>query len=327
MTQPVRWGILGPGKIANKFAQGLQTIPDAVIQAVASRSLERARKFAGAYDAASAYGNYQTLLDDPEIDVVYVATPHSYHKDLVMMSIDAGKHVVCEKPMGINAQEVEEMIRAARQQGVFLMEALWTWFLPVWKQVRTWLDEDRIGDIRIFHADFSFQGTRDLSSRLYNPELAGGALLDIGIYPIAMAFWVFQQNPTKVASLATLSETKVDAQSAYLFRYENGAQAVLNSSFEVHGPKEAILSGTKGRIRVPLFWRAQEAFLEIDDEIVEHFEAPHKATGLEYEAAAAMEDIRNGRLESSVFSHAESMRLVSLFDQLREEWGVKYPGE
>ena len=327
MSQPIRWGILGPGKIANKFAQGLQTIDGAVIQAVASRTASRSEEFAATYGAVSAYGSYQELVDDPNVDVVYVATPHSYHKELVLMSIAAGKHVVCEKPMGINAAEVEEMIQAARTKGVFLMEALWTYFLPVWKKIGSWIEEGKLGEIRQFHADFSFKGVKDLSSRLYNPDLAGGALLDIGIYPIVMAYWVFGRNPSAVTSLASLAETKVDAQSAYLFQYDHGEMAILNSSFEVHGSKEAVISGTEARVRIPLFWRAQEAILENQDGIIEHFEGPHRASGLEFEAEAAMEDIRNGKLESSVFPQADSLRLATMFDRLRKEWGVVYPGE
>lgn len=327
MSDNIRWGILGPGKIANKFAQGLQTIPDATIQAVASRTLSRAQEFAEQYSARTSYGSYEELLADQSVDVVYVATPHSYHKDLVMQSIAAGKHVVCEKPMGINANEVEEMICAAREKGVYLMEALWTYHLPVWKKIKEWIDAGKLGDIRQFHADFSFKGSKDLSTRLYNPDLAGGALLDIGIYPIVMAFWVFGKSPENVASLASLESTGVDAQSSYLFQYDQGEMAILNSSFEVHGSKEAVISGTEGRVRIPLFWRAQECFLENQEGIVEHFQAPHKATGLEYEAMAAMEDIRAGKLESSVFPQADSMRLVTMFDRLRKEWGVVYPGE
>lgn len=327
MSDTIKWGILGPGKIANKFAQGLQTIPDATIQAVASRTASRAEEFASTYGAISAYGSYEALLNDDAVDVVYVATPHSYHKELVLKSIAAGKHVVCEKPMGINAGEVETMIGAAQEKGVYLMEALWTYYLPVWKKIRSWIKEGKLGDIRLFHADFSFKGTKDLSSRLYNPDLAGGALLDIGIYPIVMAFWVFGKSPANVASLATLETTGVDAQSAYLFQYDQGEMAILNSSFEVHGSKEAVISGTEARVRIPLFWQAQECFLENQDGVIEHFHAPHQATGLEYEAAAAMADIRAGKLESSVFSQADSLRLVRMFDRLRKEWGVVYPGE
>ncbi|MDP5169992.1 MAG: Gfo/Idh/MocA family oxidoreductase [Bacteroidia bacterium] len=327
MATPIRWGILGPGKIAHKFAQGLQTLPDAVIQAVASRDKARSQEFAAEYGIINAYDSYEALVADPEVDIVYVATPHTFHYDLTMMCIEAGKHVLCEKPMGINARQVQDMICAAREKQVYLMEGLWTYFLPVWKRIREWLDAGLIGDVRLFQADFSFLGTDDLDSRLYNPGLAGGALLDIGIYPIVMSYWLFGRNPIEVASLATLSSTGVDASSAYLFKYDGGEMAVLNSSFQVHGPKEAVINGTKGRIRVPLFWKTEEAFLEIEDEVAEHFRAPHTATGLEYEAAAAMGDLRAGRLESEIFRQADSLRLVSMLDRLRADWGVIYPGE
>ncbi len=327
MTTPIRWGILGPGKIAHKFAQALQTIPDAVIQAVASRDLVRAEAFAQTYGASAAYGDYESLARDPEVDVIYLAVPHSFHYEQAMMCMEAGKNLLCEKPMAINAQQVQDMICAARAKGTYLMEGLWTYFLPAWKQVRAWLAEDLIGDIRLFHADFSFLGNDDMESRLYHPALAGGALLDIGIYPIAMSYWVFGRSPIQVVSLASLAPTGVDAQSAYLFRYDGGELAVLNSSFQVHGSKEAIITGTKGRIRIPLFWRAQVAVLELEGEEPQRFEALHQATGLEYEAQAVMEDLRQGRLESEIFPQADSMRLATMLDQLRETWGVVYPGE
>ena len=324
---PIRFGVVGYGHIGKRHAEMIKGHPRCALGAVADTNASL-KAHVDEHHGVPFHESVEDLLAaHPDLDVICVCTPNALHAPHSQLALEHRKHVVCEKPMGINSQQTQDMICAAREKNVFLMEALWTWFLPAWKQVRTWLDEGKIGEVRLFHADFSFHGSGDLDSRLYNPALAGGALLDIGIYPIVMAYWVFGRNPVQVASLATLSETKVDAQSSYLFRYDQGEQAILNSSFQVHGPKEAILSGTRGRIRVPLFWRAEEAMLEIDDEVVEHFREPHKATGLEYEAAAAMEDIRQGRLESSVFLQADSLRLVNMFDQLRKEWGVVYPGE
>lgn len=327
MNTPIKWGILGPGKIAHKFAQGLKTLPQARIQAVASRDLEKSQAFAGTYAIPSAYDSYEALAADPEVDIVYVATPHAFHHEHTLLCLRNGKHVLCEKPMALNAAQVQEMITTARQHGRYLMEAMWTYFLPVWKQVGEWIASGAIGEIRQFHADFSFQGEYNPANRLYNPALAGGALLDVGIYPISMAFWVFKRNPDAVASLASLSETGVDAQSAYLFRYNRGEMAILNSSFEVHGTKEAVIEGTLGKIRVPLFWRAQEAFLELQDGTTSSVNIPHEATGLEYEAAAVMDDLIANRLESAIFPQADSLRIATMFDRLRKDWGMRYPGE
>lgn len=325
---PIRWGILGPGKIARKFAAGLQTLPSARIQAVASRNDERRQAFATDFDVPNQHSSYETLAQDPEVDIIYVATPHTQHHEHTLLCLRAGKAVLCEKPLAVNAQQAEEMITVARNQGMYLMEGLWTYFLPAWQQVREWLDEGLIGDVHLFHADFSFQAAQDdLTHRIFNPELAGGALLDIGIYPIVMAYWVFRRTPCEWSSLAIKAPTGVDQSSGYLFAYDHGEMAILNSSFNVHGPKEAIISGSKGRIRVPMFWRADSAILEVEGEEAVHFEAPHPATGLEYEAAAAMADLRAGKFQNDLWPHADSLRLMHLMDQLRTDWGLRYPME
>ncbi len=328
MSKKLRWGIIGPGKIAHKFAQGLATLSGASLQAVASRNLEKARAFASEYGAQTAHGSYEDLAQDPDVDIVYVATPHPYHKEVTLLCLSHGKHVLCEKPLSLNAQDGEEMFRAAEENGVFLMEAMWTRFLPAWRQVRQWLDEGAIGEVQLLIADFCFRSsTWDLTDRKFAPELGGGALLDIGIYPIATAYFIFGEEPVAVQSTATLGATGTDDQSSYLFRYHSGAQAVLTSSFLTDGPKEAIICGTKGKIRVPLFWKAEEAILEVTDEAPVIFDGSYQATGLQFQAEAIAADLAAGKLENDIMPASETLRVARMMDRLREDWGLKYPQE
>ncbi|MEO1449853.1 MAG: Gfo/Idh/MocA family oxidoreductase [Bacteroidota bacterium] len=328
MNQPFRWGILAPGKIAAKFAAGMLTVPQAQLYAVASRSAERAQAFATEFDIPQVYDSYEALLQDPQVDAVYVAPPHSFHHKLTLLALEHGKPVLCEKPLAINAGQVEEMLIKAAKKNLFLMEAVWTRFLPVWVQIRKWLAEDKIGEVRMLSADFSFRSsTWDLSDRKFNPDLAGGALLDVGIYPVQLACMLFGDEPVDVQSTAYPAATGTDMTSAYLLRYAGGEIAALSSSFEVNGTKEAILVGTKGRIRVPLFWRADRAILESDENEPEVIEFPFEASGLQYQAVHMMECMAQGLTESPIMSHANSRALIRLMDQMRGQWGLKYPGE
>ncbi|GAB4414289.1 MAG: Gfo/Idh/MocA family oxidoreductase [Bacteroidia bacterium] len=328
MNRPIRWGILATGKIAHKFAQGLQTLPDARPQAVGSRQADAAHAFADTYGIPHRHASYEALAADPEVDIVYVASPHNFHLEHALLCLHHGKHVLCEKPLTINAQEAAILYHTARARGLFLMEALWTRFLPAWVQVRQWIAEGLIGQVKLLRADFSLvSATFDPEDRKFNPHLAGGALLDVGIYPINAAYMVFGEDPAEVSSAAEMYSTGVDVQSAYLFRYRSGAIAVLNSGFEVDGTKEALIQGTLGTIRVPLFWRAGEVIVQLHGEAPVRHDFGFEATGLQYEAAACMEALRAGWLEHPQMPAAETLRIMRLMDRLRDTWGLRYPGE
>lgn len=328
MQSPIRWGILATGKIAHKFALGLAELPDAHLQAVASRDLARAQAFAQAFGATTAHSSYQALAADPEVDIVYVASPHPFHREHTLLCLRGSKHVLCEKPMALNAQEAQEMFAEAQRQDRYLMEALWTHFLPAWRQARAWLQEGLIGEVKLMQIDFCFRSDSfDPHSRKFAPELGGGALLDIGIYPIAMAYAIMEKEPIEVHSTATLGATGVDEQSSYLFRYASGAQAILSSSFLTHGPKEAIINGTEGSLRLPLFWRASEVQVHRHEQEPEIYSFPYPATGLQYQAEAIMADLRAGRRESIIMPPSATLRLLRMMDRLREGWGLTYPQE
>ena len=323
----IRWGILATGNIARKFTMGLQQLPGAIIQAVGSRTLASAVAFAHEFDIADFHGSYEELVANPEIDVIYVATPHTYHKACVSLCLEAGKHVLCEKPIATNSEESIAMIQLAREKNLFLMEAMWTRFLPSIVQLRNWLNEGLIGDVRFLQADFGFYADFEPKNRKFNPQLAGGALLDLGIYPISLAYMVFGKSPVQTSSFAHLGRTNVDELSAYMFGYENGAVAQLSSTFSTNTPRIAHIMGTKGSIRLPLFWKAQEIIVQMNDEAEKSYKFPFASTGLQFQAKEVMDCIRTGKTESQIMSLDESQAIMKMMDSFRSEWGMKYPWE
>ncbi|MEM6342382.1 MAG: Gfo/Idh/MocA family oxidoreductase [Bacteroidota bacterium] len=325
--EKIRWGILATGKIAGKFASGMLTVPNAKLQAVGSRSEDKAKTFAEQYRIETVHTTYEALANDPEVDIIYVATPHPYHHANTLMCLEAGKAVLCEKPIAINAQQTVEMIEKAREKNVFLMEAMWTRFLPVWVQIKTWLDEGRIGEIKQLQADFAFKGPDDINHRVLNPNLAGGAMLDVGIYPLATAYHIFGEDPVHASSTAHIGQTGVDEQSAYLLGYANGAFATLSSGVQVDSPRQAVIVGTEGKIVVPLFWKSSEVRIEYADGREEYYPFPYESSGLQYQAIHAMQCLKEGKRESPIMPWSESLRLMRLMDRFRTEWGLKYPGE
>jgi predicted dehydrogenase len=246
---PIRWGILGTGTIAQAFAQDLQRLPDAELRAIASRNLATAQVFATQFDAGKAYGSYEELVRDPDIDVVYIATPHVRHKQDALLCLAAGKAILCEKPMALNAREASEIIDLARQQQLFCMEAMWMRFMPLIQQVRQWIEAGKIGEVRSLQANFGYPVAFDPQSRFFNPELGGGALLDRGIYPISLAFYLLGA-PREIAAAATLAPTGVDIYTAVQLDYTSGASALLYTSMRQMTSNEVSIGGTTGTIKI-----------------------------------------------------------------------------
>lgn len=327
MKEKIRWGILGCGRIAREFAEGLQTIEDAELAACAARDGERAETFAKQYGFARWYGDYQQLADDPEVDIVYVATTHNFHKEQSIMLMEAGKAVLCEKAFALNAPQVDEMISVAGKKGVFLMEAMWTRFLPAIVQVRRWLDSGIIGQVRLVKAELCFRLTDDPKDRVNNIKLAGGALLDVGIYPISFSQFVYGQLPVHVSGFSKLGPTGVDQLSAYLLGYPGGQTAVLSSSVHTQGQNEAIIVGTEGSIRIPEFWHAQQAELRLHGKAPELFDGTFTSTGYDYEARHAQECLRKGLKESPVIPLGESRDIMGILDNIRGQIELVYPDE
>ena len=326
MAVTIRWGILGPGAIAHSFANGLKVLPDAELVAVGSRSQERADKFGDEFDVPHRHGSYEALAADPDVDVIYVAVPHSGHMESTILCLNAGKAVLCEKPFAINAKQAKAMIETARAKGVFLMEAMWTRFLPGIVQVRKWLAEGAIGDVQMVNADFGFGANFDIKSRLFDPGRGGGALLDVGVYTVAFASMVFGGAPDRIVSMAHKCESGVDERAAMIFGYDTGQLAVLVTAITMNTAHMANILGSAGRIDLPTFWRGSQVTLNAGGE-VKTVELPPKGNGYECQAIEVMECIRSGKLESDIIPLDESLAIMQTMDTVREQWGLKYPME
>lgn len=317
-----RWGILGTGTIAGKFTEGLSAAPGHEAVAVGSRSRESAEAFAGRFGIPRAHGSYERLAADLDLDAIYVATPHSRHLEDAMLCIEEGTPVLCEKPLTLNAAQGKRMIDAARDRGVFLMEAMWTRFNPVVRALRALLAEGSLGEPRHLTADFGFAADFDPQARLFNPELGGGALLDVGVYPIAFARMVFGTDPEAMVGLATLGETGVDEQCAATLRYPCGGLAQISSAVVTETPQEAVLSLTGGQVRIPTFWCPNRMIVNGEER---RFDLA--GNGYHYQALEVAARVAAGHLESPEISHSESLAILRTMDELREQFGVRYPGE
>lgn len=327
MTANIRWGIIGTGYIADLFAKGLSVVPDAELHAVASRTQAGAEAFGLQHNVPRRYESYAALAADPDIDVVYISTPHPMHADNALMCLEAGKAVLCEKPFTLNAGEARTVVEAARSRGLFLMEAMWTRYFPVMVRVRELLAAGVIGDVRLLNVDFGFRTTYNPEHRLFNPALGGGALLDVGIYPISFASMVLGK-PARMTGLAELGQTGTDDQSAYLFGYDNGALAMLASAVRTDTPHQAVINGTRGRITVqPQFWRPTRLTLEVYDHEKTEIHLPIVGNGYNYQAVEVGRCLREGRLESAIMPLDETLQLMETLDTLRGAWGLRYPQE
>ncbi|BDI32823.1 oxidoreductase [Capsulimonas corticalis] len=322
-----RWGIIGLGSIAGQFATGLQSVPDAELAAVASRTQEKADAFGEKFGAAKRYGSYRELAADPDIDAVYIATPHPMHAEDSILCLEAGKAVLTEKPFTINAAQARATIDAARANNVFLMEAMWTRFFPVMVKVRELIASQAIGDLRIVQADFGFRAGVNPEGRLFNPALGGGALLDVGSYCVSLASMLLGA-PVQTTGVAHIGETGIDEQAAMLLRYSEGQIAVLSTAVRTNTPQEVYLIGTEGKIHIPSpWWKPSKLTLSRDGQETETLDLPYEGNGYNYQAVEVAECVRAGKTQSSVMPQDETLRIMETMDALRAQWGLKYPME
>jgi predicted dehydrogenase len=339
--QTVRWGILSTGYIANLFAEGLTAVDDAEIKAVGARSLSSAEAFGERWGVPNRHGSYEALAHDPDVDVIYIGTPHPFHFEHTLLCLEAGKHVLIEKPFAMNARQTRQMIEKARANGLFLMEAMWTRFLPAMVQVRQWLADGAIGEVELVRANLSFMAEFDAKSRLFAPELGGGALLDVGIYPISFASMILGA-PKSISSTACLGQTGTDDRSAYLLGYEGGKTALLSSAVQLGVPVEAEIIGTRGYIKIHEPWinprtitLAKPAAPGVQARLIfegnvfdtQTIHLPTRGNGYNYEAIEVGECLRAGRLESQVLPLDESLAIMETLDAIRAQWGLTYPTE
>ncbi|HEX2915572.1 MAG TPA: Gfo/Idh/MocA family oxidoreductase [Chloroflexia bacterium] len=369
MPKTIRWGILGAGNIARGIAQGLRLLPEAQLLGVASRNPANAKKFAADFSVPRVYQTYEELVKDAEIDVIYVATPHSRHKEDCILCLENGKAVLCEKPFTINAREAREIVDLARQKGLFCMEAMWMRFIPLVQKVKAMVDSGAIGEVRMLSADFGVPTHFDPHNRFFDPGQGGGALLDRGVYAVSLAYLLLGA-PGEIVSEATIGTTGVDEQAAILLRYPKGQLATLTASLRTYSSNEAVIMGSKGKIRLhepfycpqkasssafvepgpptpagspglkdkvrtqlkenpvlrPVYKGLKEYVLPVvrhPDTIVDHFEG----NGYNYELAEVVRCLQTGQLESKVMPLDETVKIMEIMDQVRQQWGLKYPQE
>lgn len=324
---PLRWGILGTGNIAAKFASDLALSECGELVAIGSRSADRARTFAERTSAPRLYANHADLLSAPDIDAVYIAVPHSAHRDVALEAIESGKAVLVEKPFTLNRSQADELVSLARSRGVFLMEAMWTRFLPHMARLRALLSDGRLGDIRLVTAEHGIWFNHNPSHRMFDPHLGGGALLDLGVYPVSFASMVLGE-PSSVTACGQFGDTGVDAQTSAVLHYEQGRQVVATSTMQAWLPNRATIAGTDARIDIDGMWyRATSFTLTERSGAVERYDFPIEGTGLRFQTEEVSRCVRNGLLESSVMPLDESCRIMGILDEIRTQIGLRYPGE
>lgn len=328
----INWGIIGCGNISSQFATGLNNMEHTNILAVASRDITRGEEFAKRFGANKIYNSYEDIAKDEEIDVIYIGTPHSEHYKNAELCIKHGKAVLVEKAFTRNSSETKRLIKLAKENNVFLMEAMWTKCMPVTKEVKDWIKKGRIGEVVNMQINFGFRREMPNTHRLMDPKLAGGALLDVGVYPVTYAVHMMGELPTEIVTTAVLGETGVDVRNSTIFKFRNGALATLNSAVNAEVGKSAVIIGENGRIEIPSFWTAKEAMLyDVEGNLIDTAKdldrMEGKINGYEYEAYEVNQCLRDGKLESDVVPLQDTLDIMNIMDKMRKEWGVEYPNE
>ena len=327
MADVVRWGILGTGFIARTQTADLVGC-GFTVTAVGSRLLSSAEAFAAEFDIPAAHGSYEELVADPNVDAIYVATPHPFHAENALLALRAGKHVLVEKAFTLNAAQAREVVATAAQLGLVVMEAMWTRFLPHMLRIREIIAAGTIGDVRTLIADHNQDLPKDPLHRLNNPALGGGALLDLGIYPVSFAFDLFGA-PETVRAIAAMTATGVDRQAAILLGFGDGRQAVLHTALDTRGPNTASIIGTGGRIEVDAVWYSPTTFMVFDEngEVVERFENTVSHRGMQFQAWEFERRIRTTDTTAVILPPRESVRIMETLDEVRAQIGLSYPDE
>ena len=323
-----RWALIGTGGIANKFVDALAKMDDTQLQAAVSRDAGRARAFCEKH-GGQGYDSVEAMLSDKQVDAVYIATPHRFHHDQALACLQAGRPVLCEKPLVVNSRQADALIEASRQHRTFLMEAMWARFLPTFQQVRTWLDEGHIGEPRLVLSTFSLPlvGKVDPSHRMVNPDLAGGAILDMGIYPIAVTQHIYQADPVRIQALGQVTDRGVDLFTGATMDYGDGRTAQFLCSMCSSAPNAMFIHGRNGRIHIPgAFFASNKATLHTKNQelTVTH---PFRINGFEYQIDEVIRCVREGRIESERMPHAQTRANAKVIDTIRQQIGARYDFE
>ena len=325
MTTPIRWGLMATGGIARAFAHDLRLLPDAELVAVGSRAAATAQAFAAEFAAPRAYGSYAELAADPDVDAVYVSPPHPGHAAATITALEHGKAVLCEKPFAMDRAEAQRMVDAARANGVFLMEAMWTRFLPHVARIREILAAGTLGQIVYVTAEHGQWFTEDAAHRLFAPALGGGALLDLGIYPVSFAHFVLGP-PSAITAVSTPAFTGVDATTSMILRYDSGAHAVLTTTLAAASGNPAGIYGSEARIEIDGVFYVPTSFRVVSrtGEVLETFTSPPEGRGMQYEAAEVNRCLRAGLTESPLLPLDETLAIMGVLDEVRAQISLDY---
>lgn len=313
--EKVKWGILGPGNIAADFVSDFDFVSNGVVHAVASRTSSRSKEFAARFHIPIVCDSYEALVSHPEVDAIYVATPHSFHFEQSLLALQHGKSVLCEKPVTTSLTDFLKLQEVAVEKRVLLMEGMWTYFLPAIQKAKQWVNEGKIGTIKHVKSDFGFHAPYAPNSRLFDPNLAGGAMLDIGIYPIALASYFLEEDPLDMKIRSTKAPSGVDSDLMMSFEYSN-ALGTLHASLECQLPNLTYVIGEKGYIAIPNGWQARECSLFVESERIDHFNDGRTGFGFNYEIEAFNSDLIDGRLESETVPHRVSEQLQRLMEKV-----------
>jgi predicted dehydrogenase len=323
----INWGILATGRIARKFASDIMLVKDAQLVAVASRSKEKSKAFAREFNISKSYSSYQELVSDKSIDAVYIATPHVFHFENAMMCLEAGKHVLCEKPVGMNSFQLKQMIEKAREKNLFFMEALWTRFIPSYIKYRKLVLGGEIGDIKLIQSDFGFIAPVHIKNRQTDKKLGGGSLLDIGIYPVFLALDIAGE-PNHIQASAILNSDGIDESCQVSFTYDQkNIMANLFSSFVINTPVESVIYGTEGYIRLNRRWHAPSSIELKKAGNIEYFDFDKRGFGYEYEISEVNKCIKEGKNESEIFPLTKSVQLHRILDAIRKKINLYYAAD
>ena len=326
MNKKIRWGIMGAGHIAQSFVKDFPLLKNAELVAIAASDIGRAKTFAAKHNLPQAL-SYDELYNSKDVDAVYIATTHNFHFKQALKCLQNGKAVLCEKPITINDKEFKELMALSKSNKVFLMEAMWTYFLPAIHKAKQWVDEGRIGKLKVIQADFAYPMEKNIEGRMYNPLLAGGALLDLGVYPVALSTLFMDKKPNSITASGVLTQSGVDANVAMVLQYES-ATATLFTSMETRMTNKLRLFGETGYIEVPDFWRAYYCRLfDKDYELIETFEDGRTSHGFIYQMQHATDKILSNETESNIVTHQRSNEIQEIMTEVRRQIGLSYPQE
>lgn len=323
-----KWGIIGPGSIANQFAEALTPSKNGELYGIASRNAERGTAFAKQYQAKVVYDNYQALADDPLIDIIYIATPHSHHFNVARMCLQAGKHVLMEKPLTVNAAQTEQLIALSNKHKVVFQEALWSRFMPCFTQVKRWIKEQQIGEIQYITSQIGFAFGGNPEHRLLNPDLAGGAILDLGVYSVSLSQFLLAEYPDSISAMGSINRYNVDDNTIVNMHYPSGVFGQFTCTIKAQCSNLMSIHGTKGNIVIPaFFWNGIAAILKKEEEPEQHLEFPHQVNGFEYQIEGTMDCVKKGLLCSEVMNHQDSLNVMQTLDEIRSQIALQFSAQ